>query len=145
MKQGIIKALLIYVFGFGLAWLIYSIFGHPYIHAPGFHHFIIFFTLIVGIIWTIIAILNFYIKRKTQKLKSFIITNLIVIIGLISSFIYDMKDYNNVEFESKPPKNQIISETKGDTTNVFHNGNIVFIKVKDSILLNLMENITFEE
>jgi hypothetical protein len=40
MKKGILKTLLFYGIGFGIAGVSYLTIGHSYIHAPGVHHFI---------------------------------------------------------------------------------------------------------
>ena len=64
MKKGILKTLLFYATGFGIAGISYVTIGHPYIHAPGAHHFILFFTLVIGIIWTLINIGIYFFKTK---------------------------------------------------------------------------------
>jgi uncharacterized membrane protein YeiB len=145
LKEGIIKAFLIYLIGFGLAWFVYSIYGHPYIHAPGFHHLIIFFTLIIGLFITIGAILFFFLKKKSSRLKVFIITNLIILFSFVFYFynliVYKEKD-NTFKEESK---NEIITESNGDTTYVYQNKNIVYLKVKDSVLIDLIKDIELIE
>ncbi len=145
MKKGVLKALTIYLVGFTIAWLIYSIYGHPYIHAPGFHHLIVFFTFLIAIFWTIGAILFFFLKKKSIALKSFIVTNLIFISCFSFYIYYSLVSENQNDPFDNEPKNEIISETKGDTTFVYHNGNVVYMKVKDSVLLDFLKDIKFEE
>ena len=146
MEKGILQALLIYFIGFGTAWLIYLIYGHPYIHAPGFHHLMIGLTLFVGFFWMLSAIFYFFFKKKSTKLKSFIISNLIILFCFIFYLTYTLLEVNNNDrLKDNHSKNEIKMESKGDTTYVYHNKNIVYIKVKDSILLNLIENIKLEE
>lgn len=83
MKSGIINTLIFYVFGFSSAWVIYLIFGHPYIHAPGLHHIAILLTFLLGLIWAVISTIIYFAKNKTEKLKGIIITNLVLVIGFI--------------------------------------------------------------
>ncbi|MFK5880429.1 MAG: hypothetical protein QM478_13145 [Flavobacteriaceae bacterium] len=83
LKFGILQTLAFYIFGLVAAWFIYMIFGNPYIHAPGIHHITIFLTFLIGFIWMIISLLLFFGKKKTDKLKGVIITNLILILIFI--------------------------------------------------------------
>ena len=135
MKKGILKTLLFYATGFGIAGISYVTIGHPYIHAPGAHHFILFFTLVIGIIWTLINIGIYFFKTKTDKLKAIIITNSIIV---LSCFLYvaipiylDSTEKTFIESDS------VRTEVKGDTTELYHNDNLIYIKVKDSVILDL--------
>ncbi|SEB48561.1 hypothetical protein SAMN04489761_0989 [Tenacibaculum sp. MAR_2009_124] len=76
MKSGILKTLKLYGIGFGLAEISYLTIGHPYIHAPGMHHLILFLTLVSGLIWTFISLIKFYFKIKTPCSLSFFRTPL---------------------------------------------------------------------
>ena len=137
MKKGILKTLVFYGIGFGIAGLVYLIFGHPYIHAPGFHHLILFLTLIAGLVWTLIILFAFLKKGRTRERKGILITSSLI---LISSFLYVAipivteadNDYGEVA-------ESLRTEIKGDTTFIYHNGNPVYIKVKDSVLLDFIK------
>ncbi|MEE9408232.1 MAG: hypothetical protein V3V28_09170 [Polaribacter sp.] len=139
MKKGILLALSIYFIGFGVAWLIYMIFGHPYIHAPGFHHLMILLTFIVGVIWTIGTILQFFLTERPKKLKGFIITNLFIITCFILYISYTLKDINKIDVTEKNEKNEISTEIKGDTIRIYHNSKVVYLKIKDSVLIENIE------
>ncbi len=131
MKSGILKTLLFYGIGFGISGISYAIIGHPYIHAPGVHHLILSLTLVIGLIWTLSSIGIFFFKRKTQKLKGIILTNSIII---ILCYLYvSIPLYLNRPIQS----DSIETAVKGDTTKIYHNNNLIYIKVKDSILLDL--------
>jgi len=134
MKKGILISLLYYGLGFGIAGLAYAIIGHPYIHAPGVHHLILLLTLVIGIIWTVTSIGFFFLKAKSDKLKGIIITNSIII---LSCFLYvaipiyiDSQEKTTVESE------KVHTEINGDTTKLFHNDNLIYMKVKDSIIID---------
>ena len=135
MKIGILKTILFYGIGFGIAGISYLIFGHPYIHAPGAHHFIMFFTLVIGIIWTLASFGVFIFKTKTDKLKGIVITNSIIILScflyVLVPFYLDSKKKTFIESET------VHTEVKGDTTELYHNDKLIFIKVKDSVILDL--------
>ncbi len=135
MKKGVLKTLLFYAIGFGIAGISYLTIGHPYIHAPAIHHIIIFLTLVIGIIGTLISLLLYLFKTKTPLLKGILITNSIIITACFLFIVLLVQLYKR---EDKPiVSEQVFSEVKGDTTRMYHNNNLIFIKVKDSILLDL--------
>ncbi|NEV95094.1 hypothetical protein G3567_13210 [Psychroflexus sp. YR1-1] len=135
MKKGILKTLLFYGIGFGVAGIIYVIIGNPYIHAPGIHHLILFLTLAVGLIWTLISIRIFFFKAKTEKLKGIIILNSLII---ISCFLYvAIPIYLDSNKKTFIESDFVRTEIKGDTTKLYHDDNLIYIKAKDSVILDL--------
>jgi hypothetical protein len=135
MKSGIIRSLIFFGIGFGIAGIAYAIIGNPYIHAPGVHHIILLLTLVTGLIWTLISLVSFIFKSKSKKLKGTIITNILVI---LSCFLYVAIPIYLDSTEKTFIESDIIrTEVKGDTTELYHNDNLIFIKVKDSIILDL--------
>ncbi|WP_034894732.1 hypothetical protein [Gillisia sp. Hel_I_29] len=135
MKKGILKTLLFYVIGFGLAGIAYLIIGNPYIHAPGIHHLILFLTLVVGLIWMLISLGKFIFQKKTLNLKGIIITNSVIIIG--SFLCVTIPIYLDQNSEEKIQSDFVRTEKVGNTIKMYHNDNLIFIKVKDSVLLDL--------
>ena len=85
MEKGIIQSLILYSAGFGLAEIIYLIYGHPYIHAPGLHHLIILLTLAIGLAWTLYSLNKIVFKNGNPKYSGIIISNCLVFIGM---FLY---------------------------------------------------------
>ena len=145
MKKGIIKALLIYIIGFSLAGFVYSIFGHPYIHAPGFHHLIIFLTFIIGIIWTVISIIYYFSKKKSSNFGGFILTNSLIIISFFLYLYIDIKEFNSKQDSFEIPNNTLDVKIKGDSTYMTVNDKIVYLKIKDSVIINEIDDIKFNE
>ena len=135
LRKGILKTLLFYGIGFGIAGISYAIIGNPYIHAPGVHDLILFLTLVIGLIWTLISIGFFFFKAKTGKLKGIIISNSLII---ISCFLYVATPiYLDSNKKTIVKSDLVRTETKGDTTELYHNDNLIYIKVKDSVILDL--------
>ena len=84
MSKGVYSCLLFYGIGYGLASVLYLIFGYTYIHAPGIHHITILLTLIIGLSWLLVNIYAL-IKDKNAVLKDHIIANSII---LFISLVY---------------------------------------------------------
>ncbi len=135
MNRGILKALIFYGIGFGIAGIIYLIVGNSYIHAPGIHHLILLLTLLIGLIWTIISSVVYFFKEKTKRLGGFILTNLIIIIGCV--LYVEVPLYLDSQRNNKVPSELTNTEVIGDTTKIYHNEKLIFIIVKDSVLLDL--------
>ena len=135
MKKGILKTLLFYGIGFGVAGIAYAIIGNPYIHAPGVHHLILFLTLVIGLFWTLSSCGIFFFKVKTDNLKGIIFTNSLII---VSCFLYvSIPIYFDSTEKAFIESDFVRTEIKGDTTELYHNDNLIFIKVKDSVILDL--------
>ncbi len=135
MKRGVLKTLLFYSIGFGLAGLSYAIIGNSYIHALGIHHIILFLTLVCGLVWTLTSIGIFFFNTKTDKLKGIIMTNSIII---LSCFLYvSIPIYLDASEKTTITSDFIRTEVKVDTTELYNNNNLIFIKVKDSVILDL--------
>ncbi|WP_027391822.1 hypothetical protein [Aquimarina latercula] len=135
MKKGILKTSLLYGIGFGIAGIAYAIIENPYIHAPGFHHLILFLTLVVGLIWTLTSTGIFFFKERTDKLKGIIISNSLII---TCCFLYvAIPIYLDSNKKTFIESDFVRTEVKGDTTELYHNDNLIYIKVKDSVILDL--------
>ncbi|WP_412986065.1 hypothetical protein [Pontimicrobium sp. IMCC45349] len=134
MKKGIFEALLFYFLGFGIAITTYLIYGHPYIHAPGIHHFIILITLIIGFIWMIISLL-FVVIKKNSKHKGMLTVHFTILFSCFLYFYFSIKPFSKKE--SITESNSVKTIKKKDSILIYHNSNLVFLKVKDSVHLDL--------
>lgn len=85
MRNGIIQALILYVFGFIVSWITYLVVGHPYIHAPGLHHIIGLATILLGIVWGVVAMLLYAFRGRNRVNLGIFLTNLVV---FLSFFLY---------------------------------------------------------
>jgi len=80
MKKGILKTLLVYGIGFGIAGIIsLTVKKQDYnapIHGPvlELEHLIILLTYIIGIVWSIISLFRL-IHNPRESLKGIIVTN----------------------------------------------------------------------
>jgi hypothetical protein len=139
MNKGLLKSILYYSIGLVLSGLSYSIVGHSYIHALGLHHIIIFLTFNGGFLWLIVAAIQYFTGQRTENLKGIILTNLLMSLVFILFMVYIIRDAtDNSEFENNEDK--ITIEESGDTTAMYHDGSPVYMKVKDSVLLNFIDS-----
>ena len=139
MNKRYLKPVLYYSIGLGLAGLSYSIVGHPYVHAPGPHHIIILLTFTGGFLWLIGAAIQYFAGQRTENLKGVILTNLVMSFGFILFMAYIIHDeMDTSEFERNADKTTI--GQSGDTTTMYHDGSPVYMKVRDSVLLNFIDS-----
>lgn len=135
MKKGILKPLLLYAIGFTLAGISYKTIGHSYIHAPGVHHLILFLTIATGLIWNILSMGTFFFRRKTKELKWVILTHSTLLLGCFLYIVIPI--YLDSDKKTINSSNTVQTLIKGDTTKIYHNDNLIYIKVRDSVLLDL--------
>ncbi|WP_299159653.1 hypothetical protein [uncultured Tenacibaculum sp.] len=86
MKKGFLHTITFYGIGFSLSGVAYKVFGHPYIHAPGIHHIIMFLTFLSGIVLLSIDLYH-YLKNKPSFLKGTIISNILIIL-CFTTYLY---------------------------------------------------------
>jgi hypothetical protein len=139
MNKGFLISLLYYLIGFGLAALSYATLGHGYNHAPGPHYLIILLVFIVGFLWLIVATILYFKGHRTKNLRATIFTNLIMNVGFVIFVIYLLND----DTENREPvisNDKVTIEEHGDTTTMYRGGSPVYIKVKDSVLINFIDS-----
>jgi len=139
MNKGFLKTLIYYLIGLGLAGLSYSIVGHPYIHGPGLHHIVIFLTFFGGFGWLLIAAIQYFNGRKSENLRGIIFSNLFMCLCFVLFMAYIIRDATDNRGVEKN-EHIIIIEESGDTTTMYHDGSPVYMKVKDSVLLNFIDS-----
>jgi hypothetical protein len=138
MKKGLLKSLVYYGIGLALAGISYLKIRPG--HGPGLHHIILVLTFVGGFLWMLAAISEYQDVKKTRDLNAVIITNLLMTLSFAIFLIYFFNKDNYRENESKDEAMKVKVQKVGDTTTMFHGGSIVFIKVKDSVLLNFIDS-----
>tara|TARA_B100000767_G_C19272122_1_gene331780 strand:- start:88 stop:372 length:285 start_codon:yes stop_codon:yes gene_type:complete len=91
MKKGILKTLIFYGIGAGIAIIVAMTKPHhnTLTHGPvlELEDMVLFSTFIIGLIWTLVSFFKF-LYNSSENLKGIIITNSLIILGmLISLFI----------------------------------------------------------
>jgi len=135
MITGVLRTLLFYAIGFTIALIAYLNVKTQYHHAPSLHHFIMFLTWLIGAIWLLVSLGIFIFKSKSEKLKGIIITNSIVVIGCFLYFSIPISVDQNKKDSIQ--SDFVRTEKSGDTVRMYHIDNLIYIKVKDSVLLDL--------
>lgn len=136
-RAGLVYVIAFYAAGGLVAALFYRTYGQPYIHAPGPHHFILFFTVAGGILWTIIAAIKALIGSRSSTLKGILVTHAVVLLS-VAVYVYIIFDKE----EDVVPKrtNKVVMKRDGDTTTLYHDRNLLYMKVRDSVLFNAIDS-----
>lgn len=139
--NGVAITLLYYASGLGLAGLTYAIVGHPYIHAPGFHHWLMFLTFAGGFIWKLAALGMYFSPARTRKLTGIILSNAVATLSVVLWFYSVMyRESPRIAEEHE----EITMSRTGDTTTLYYNDNTIYMKVQDSVLLNFIDTVEFQ-
>src|SRR5687767_13299178 len=131
MSKGIIYTVIYYLIGALITGIVYTIFGQGYAHAPGPHYMVIFFTLVGGVLWTMGSTYKFFFHDKSNVAKGIIVSNLFVIVCSIAFIYYIINSDNDSSYNLNGPAENIQADRHGDTTIIHHNGNIIYIRIKD--------------
>jgi hypothetical protein len=139
MGKGFLKVILYYLTGIVLAGLSYVVFGQGYAHGPGLHHAIILLTFAGGTMWGFLAILYYLTEKRTESLKGIILGNVLMTVGFsVFMTVLFGNERNPVEPDDRPDK--IVVEESADTTTMYHNVNVFYYKVGDSVLINFIDS-----
>ncbi len=142
MKKGILKVALYYLIGMALVALSYFTVSHTYMHGPALYHLVFILTFIGGFLWLIAATVKYFTGHPTDSLKGVIVSNLIICLSFLGFVVFISREDKDID-ELKSNEDQITMDSSGDTTTMYHNGNLVYIQVKDSIILNLIDSTRF--
>jgi hypothetical protein len=141
MSKGIIYTVIYYLIGASIAGIVYAVFGQGYAHAPGPHYLVIFFTLAGGILWTIGSTYKFFIRDKSDVVRGTIVANLLVIVCFVGFIFYTINSNNDSSHNFNGTAGNMESNSHGDTTIIRYNGNIVYLRIKDSIHFNFIDSV----
>lgn len=94
MKNGILKTLLYYGIGFGIGGIAFLNVKKHYAHAPGLHHLIMFLTMVIGIVWTLVALVM-YFRKRTKNLAGILIGHISIILVIVLYMTYEYYRFPN--------------------------------------------------
>ena len=134
---GVLYVIAFYSAGCGLAGLSYITVGHEYIHGPGLYHIILLFTFAGGACWTILAGLKMLTVHRSAKLNGILLTNTVVLLG-VAGFMYTLLHEDRERAYDNRDELKIVR--KGDTATVYYNDNLIYMQVKDSVVMNFMDS-----
>lgn len=137
MNKGVLKALGYYVAGLVLACTSYLIVGYEYAHAPGLHHILVFLTFVGGLVWMIAAIARYASGYRSKSLKGMILTTTFMSVGFALLMLYLI---DGSKHDGLIDVDRLTIDESGDTTTLRYNGSPVYIKVKDSVLINFIDS-----
>ncbi len=130
------SVILFYLGGFLLAWIAYKAEGTHYAHGPSLRHIISFLTVVAGAIWFVFTIVR-SIVSKTTEFVSAILAHVLVFVS-IAIFVFFLFNKPDPSLEKSAP--EIVLEESGDTVVIRHDGNLVYYKVGDSVLINFIDS-----
>jgi hypothetical protein len=136
MLNGALSVFLYYALGFIIAWIAYESEETHYAHGPGLRELIVFLTLLIGFVWFAIAIVR-YSKNRSQISKGSILAHITVFFGF-AIFLFFLANTPNKPVEENSP--EVVVEENGDTLTMYHHGNPIYFKVKDSVLINFIDS-----
>jgi hypothetical protein len=137
--KGVFYVFIYYVGGMAAAGVAYLVVGHPYIHAPGLYHWIIALTFLGGAIWMLAAAVSYLTKERTAQLGGVVITNVLAVFGC-AVFLYAILHASDESDTSETSTDEMILSSRGDTATLTRDGDIIYMRVGDSVLLNFMDS-----
>ena len=118
-----------------MALIIYFSFGHEYIHAPAPYQFVIFLVCTAGTAWFLISGVLYMIRKTDSQLGYLIVSgiNTLIFVGGMYLLLYPPFNTESTEELS----DEISIEHRGDSTLMFHNSNLIYVEIGDSVILDL--------
>ena len=131
MKSAIGKSLLLYLIGFSITALIYYSADSHYAHGPNLYHLTFALTIFIGTIWLIVATI-IYLRKANKNMLGHILVNGIVTISFIA-YTWILVHPEPLPEPGELDRDQLSIARKGDSTLIFHNENLIYLKVADSV------------
>lgn len=128
-----------YLVGLGLAGISYLTVEHGYKHGPALHHLLILLTCAGGVLWLAGAVIQYLRGRRTENIKGIIFTNLFVSLGFVLFMAYILNDAGDNK-EIEPHADRVSIRESGDTVTMYHGGSVVYMKVRDSVMINFIDS-----
>lgn len=141
MNKGLRFSGIFYMVGLTLAGVSYLTLGHDYGHGPGLHHLIILATFALGLLLMIGALIKYWTGPRSTMLIGIIVFNFVMTLGFICVlwflFRIESKERSNIEMTER----KVRVEESGDTVTMYREGSIIYIRVKDSVLINFIDSL----
>jgi len=138
MISAIGKSLILYVIGFSITAIIYYSADNHYAHGPNLYHLTFALTIFIGTIWLIVATIIYYIKRNRNML-GYILVNGIATISFVV-YLWIILHPEPLPEPSDIQEDQLSVARIGASTLIFNNECLIYLKVKDSVHLDLRDS-----
>jgi len=134
MNKGALRSIVYYLIGLGLTVLSYLTVDHTYARGPSLYHVVILLTILGGIGWLISAAVRYTFVKRSKDLVGTMIVNLLVSLGFVL-FMASILRHTKRDDHSDIKEHRISIKKSGDTTTMYDGENIIYVKVKDSVLI----------
>jgi hypothetical protein len=131
----LLKAVLYYLIGFFITWLVYKLSGTPYAHGPNLYHLVGLLVLFIGLVLAILAITSL---NKKQGHVGALLIHILVIGGFILRFMHEVNKESTVGVTTKPEDILTINKDTVNKTGSLINGagDTIFYIKNDSVLID---------
>jgi hypothetical protein len=138
MKSAIIKSLLLYIIGFSITALIYYSADSHYTHGPNLYHLTFVLTILIGTIWLIVATIIYFSKSNKNMIGHMLVNGIATISFVV--FMWVLLHPEPLPEPAELDKDELSVARTGDSTLIFHNEHLIYLKVGDSVYLDLKDS-----
>jgi hypothetical protein len=130
-----LRAVVYYLIGFSITWLVYKLSSTPYAHGPNLYHLVGLLVLFIGLILAVLAITS--LNKKQGHIGALLI-HVLVIGGFILRFVYEVNKESTVDVTTKSEDILTINkDTINKTGSVINGaGDTIFYTKNDSVLID---------
>lgn len=138
MKSAIIKSLILYVIGFSITAFIYYSADSHYAHGPNLYHLTFVLTIFIGTIWLVVATIIYFTKENRKMLGHILVNGIATASFIVYMWIILQPD--PLPEPTDLDQDQLSVARTGDSTFIFHNENLVYLKVADSVYIDFRDS-----
>ena len=138
-RKGVFYVFIYYFVGLSAAAVAYFVVGHPYIHAPALYHWVIALTFTGSAVWMLAAAVSCLTKERTAQVGGVIITNALAVFGCVV-FLYSVLHASDEPDTAETGIEEMILSSRGDTATLTRDGDIIYMRVGDSVLFNFIDS-----
>jgi|GEM_PF-4284528 len=138
--KGFSKAAIFYIIGALIVLISHQIFGPQYVHGPNGYHMLVFLIIFIGFIWALNNLKRLFNHRKIKYQLGSLACHTIIMFGTIGYILYILSNHKkDTPIYEESELDTLEMKVYGDTIEGRVKGNLVYFKVKDSILIDLIE------